>query len=138
MHKSPNAISMGVIVAIVFAATTGAHVADQRPAIGQNRPTASLTMHIGVLQVEKFGSGQPRLILIPGLVSGTWVWDAAIRQSSPTYTIYAVTLPGFDGTKPVAAPLLDKVDASLIQLIESEHLARPVIIGHSLGGLIAF
>jgi pimeloyl-ACP methyl ester carboxylesterase len=71
-------------------------------------------------------------------VSGTWVWDAAIRQFSPTYTIYAVTLPGFDGSKPVAAPLLDKVDASVMQLIEGEHLTRPVIIGHSLGGLIAF
>ena len=38
MRKSPNAISMGVIVAIVVAATTGAHVADHQPAIGQNHP----------------------------------------------------------------------------------------------------
>lgn len=139
MRTSHNPISMGVIVAIVVAATIGAHnPTDERPAIGQHAFTASTTMHVGVLQVQRFGSGEPALILIPGLAGGSWEWDDAIRWFSPTHAIYAVTLPGFDGTKPVAAPLLDKVDASLVQIIKSEHLVRPVIIGHSLGGFIAF
>ena len=134
-----NSISMAIILVITVAATTAGHSPEaERPAIGQNRPTPSLMMHTDVLQVEKFGSGEPALILIPGLATGTWVWDSAIRKLSPTHRIYAVTLPGFDGTKPVVAPVLEKVDASLVQLIESEHLARPVMIGHSLGGLIAF
>ncbi|HEV2038261.1 MAG TPA: alpha/beta fold hydrolase [Candidatus Eremiobacteraceae bacterium] len=111
--------------------------ADQAPSVGTARPVPDAVMHAGELRVEKFGSGDPALVLIPGLASGSWVWDSAIRHFSSKHAIYAVTLPGFDGTTPISAPLLDKADASLLTLIQSEHLVRPVLVGHSIGGFLA-
>jgi DNA-binding XRE family transcriptional regulator len=49
----------------------------------------------GVL-VERHGSRGRPLILIPGLASGSWVWQA---RSAPfrDHALYVLTLPGFDG-----------------------------------------
>jgi pimeloyl-ACP methyl ester carboxylesterase len=132
--RLPHNVTSTIVIVLIAIAAQGA---GDKPQVGQDRPVPSATMQAGVLHVEKFGSGEPALVFIPGLASGTWVWDAAIRQFSATNTIYAVTLPGFDGTTATSAPVLDKVDASLAQLIENEHLVRPVLVGHSIGGFLA-
>ncbi len=100
-------------------------------------PTVTSTTNVGTLRVEKYGSGQPALILVPGLGSGAWVWDSVIREFSKTHTIYALTLAGFDGLQSVPGPLLDKADAGLLQLVRDEHIDKPVIVGHSMGGFLA-
>lgn len=106
------------------------------PALGSNHPTPTSSWNVGSLRVEKFGSGQPAVILVPGLGCGTWVWDSTIRELSPKHTVYAITLAGFDGTPAVQKPVIDKADASLQTLIDSEHLDKPILIGHSLGGFL--
>jgi len=109
------------------------------PAIGANRPTPASTFSVGGMRVEKFGSGDPALIFIPGLSSGSWVWDSQIPEFSATHAVYVVTLPGFDGVPPAkfSPPLIDQADANVVQLIQQEHLAKPILIGHSLGGFLA-
>jgi pimeloyl-ACP methyl ester carboxylesterase len=49
-----------------------------------------------------------------------------------------VTLAGIDGTPPVPGPnRFDGYVQSLAGLIASQHLAHPIVIGHSLGGSLA-
>jgi pimeloyl-ACP methyl ester carboxylesterase len=94
---------------------------------------------VGTLKVERHGDhGQP-VILIPGLQGGPWVWQQTIAQLQKDHVVYAVTLAGFDG---VPAPadggnLLDRADASLLQLIEQHKIVKPLLVGHSLGGTLA-
>jgi pimeloyl-ACP methyl ester carboxylesterase len=89
------------------------------------------------LRLEKHGSGDRTLILIPGLASGASVWEGTITRLKDDYRIYAVTLAGFDGVPPVKPPVSDAWLQALVRLIEDEKLDRPVIVGHSLGGNLA-
>jgi pimeloyl-ACP methyl ester carboxylesterase len=100
---------------------------------------AASTSTVGTLKVERHGDhGQP-VILIPGLQGGPWVWQQTIEQLQKNHVVYAVTLAGFDGMPGPdgVGDLFDRADASLLQLIEQQKVAKPVLIGHSLGGTLA-
>jgi pimeloyl-ACP methyl ester carboxylesterase len=46
-----------------------------------------------------------------------------------------LTLPGFGGRAPVAAPMLDTVDRDIVAFLPKA--GRPVLVGHSMGGILA-
>jgi pimeloyl-ACP methyl ester carboxylesterase len=92
---------------------------------------------IGNLHVERFGESGPAVILIPGLASGSWVWADVIAALKSNYRIYAVTLAGFDGVADIKGDRLALTDRALNGLIASEHLYKPILVGHSLGGTLA-
>lgn len=102
----------------------------------------AVTSTAGALKVERYGDHGRPVILIPGLQGGPWVWQQTIAQLKKNHVVYAVTLAGFDG---IPAPtegtdggnLFDRADASLLQLIEQHKIAKPVLVGHSLGGTLA-
>lgn len=99
---------------------------------------------VGMLHVERFGrKGREAVIFIPALACGSWQWNREIDSLANRYDVYAVTLPGFDG-RPFAAAgdsapssLMQHATADLSRLIRERHLARPIIVGHSLGGTLA-
>jgi len=96
----------------------------------------------GGLLVERHGSRGRPVILVPGLASGPWVWQEVIRQFRDEFTLYVVTLPGFDGhPAPAAAPdwaPFEGARAALRGLVAERKLDKPVIVGHSLGGTLAY
>ena len=94
---------------------------------------------VGILTVQQHGSHGSPIILIPGLECGPWVWQQTIADLEKRHVVYAVTLAGFDGTPPPPrmTGLGDQANASLLQLIETRHLHKPVLVGHSLGGAVA-
>ena len=91
----------------------------------------------GALRVEKFGTRGTPVVLVPGLASGAWVWKDTIDALKEKHRVYAVTLGGFDG-RPAAAgdPMRVALDA-LRQLVVDEKLDKPIVVGHSLGGMLA-
>jgi len=92
----------------------------------------------GALLVERHGSRGRPVILVPGLASGPWVWQEVIRQFKDEFTLYVVTLPGFDGRPaPTGAPF-EGARAALRGLVSERKLDKPVIVGHSLGGTLAY
>ncbi len=92
----------------------------------------------GMLHVDRYGSGPKTLVFIPGLASGTWTWYEQIAHFSPNYTIYAITLPGFDGRAASnESDLLAGFTRDFWSLLEQRHIDKPVVIGHSLGGTLA-
>jgi pimeloyl-ACP methyl ester carboxylesterase len=97
---------------------------------------ADTTLHVDGALVQKSGSG-PAVILIPGLGGGPFVYANVIPELSKRATVYAVTLPGYDGVAATQAPYLPEFEKSIVDLIAQEHLVRPLIVGHSLGGHLA-
>jgi pimeloyl-ACP methyl ester carboxylesterase len=89
--------------------------------------------------VEISGQG-PDVILIPGLASSRDVWDATVDQLDDRYRVHAIQVAGFAGEPaggnaegPVVQPLMEE----LARYIQHNHIERPAVIGHSLGGFTA-
>jgi pimeloyl-ACP methyl ester carboxylesterase len=103
-------------------------------ATGTNQPP----IHVGSIYATKTGSGPRPIVLIPGLACGPWVWERFLAAVPAEYTVYSVTLAGFDGTPPVAGPArFEGYAQSVARLIREQHLDLPVIVGHSMGGELA-
>lgn len=131
------------IARMVVAACLGSLIslapAVSRAATIPTLPKPAAAFDIGTLHVERFGSGAHALIFIPGLASGPWSWGDAIAHFSPQYTVYALTLNGFDGRAYASeSDPFASFATNFWALLDREHLAKPVVIGHSLGGTLAF
>jgi len=92
---------------------------------------------VKAFSVQVTGSGRP-MILIPGLGCGGNVWDSTVAHFKGTYQCHVLTLAGFAGQPPIGSPFLGRVREGLSNYIRDQKLQRPIIIGHSLGGFLAF
>jgi len=85
------------------------------------------------------GNG-PDVILIPGLASSGDVWNGTVDHLKGHYRLHVLNLAGFAG-EPAGAnaqgdilvPAVEALDA----YIKANHLNKPVVVGHSMGGLMA-
>jgi pimeloyl-ACP methyl ester carboxylesterase len=126
-------------VTLFMGALQPGRAADATPE--PNRYAATIApaerFEVGGVLVERHGGGGRPLILIPGLASGSWVWQDTIRAFAPDHAVYVLTLPGFDGRPPAGPAPFAAARAAVEELIASRHLDKPVIVGHSLGGILA-
>jgi pimeloyl-ACP methyl ester carboxylesterase len=99
--------------------------------------SAPVKFEAGDLQVEQVSDKGPALIFIPGLASGPWTWTQTAARLEGRYSIYLLTLPGFDGRKPVPGATLESLSRDLATLIATRKIDKPVLIGHSLGGTLS-
>ena len=115
--------------------TAHAQVAARDPAT--IAPVATQTDHLTI--VSTIGDGPP-VILIPGLSSPRDVWDGVLPQLAKGHRVYLVQVRGFAGGDPGAnlkPGILDGIVADLDKFITRNKFEKPVIIGHSMGGLVA-
>ncbi len=87
--------------------------------------------------VHVSGEGRP-IIFIPGLGCPGSVWDETVAHLGDHVEAHVLTLSGFAGRKPVKPPLAATVRKELVRYIRSNKLDKPIIVGHSLGGFIAY
>jgi pimeloyl-ACP methyl ester carboxylesterase len=78
------------------------------------------------------------MILIPGLACGGNVWDATVEHFKNTHECHVVTIAGFAGQPAVADASVARVIEELKSYILDKKLQHPIIIGHSLGGFLAY
>ena len=90
------------------------------------------------ISVVTRGSG-PDLILVPGLSSHHNVWDSIVGPLESHYRLHLVQVSGFAGFPaaanadgPVSAPVAEEI----ARYITAAGLAKPAVIGHSMGGTI--
>jgi pimeloyl-ACP methyl ester carboxylesterase len=101
-------------------------------------PPVAESFTVGMLHVDRYGSGPHTLILIPGLGCGPWEWYGTIAHESSNYTIYALTLPGFDGLPAATVkPLIPAFVSDFAKLLDARKIVKPIVVGHSLGGTLA-
>jgi pimeloyl-ACP methyl ester carboxylesterase len=87
--------------------------------------------------VDVTGEGRP-IIFIPGLGCPGDVWNDTVERLGEGFESHVITLAGFAGNKPIRPPLAAKTRKELVRYIRSRKLDRPIVVGHSMGGFIAF
>ena len=88
-------------------------------------------------EVEVHGAGPP-VFLIPGLSCNGEVWDETVAVLERRYEVHVLSLAGFAGNAAIEAPFLPRVRDDIVAYIRARRLDRPAIVGHSLGGFLAF
>ncbi len=89
------------------------------------------------LHIDIKGNGKQQAILIPGFTCSGDVWDATVAQLSQKYTCHIITFAGYAGVPAQADPHLQNWMGDIADYINQKHLYQPVIIGHSIGGVLA-
>lgn len=88
--------------------------------------------------VEVKGKGKP-VILIHGLYCTGEVWKETVEHYQKNYECPILTLAGFGGNTPALKDnFLSAVKEEVINYAKNKKLNKPVIIGHSMGGFLAF
>ena len=84
------------------------------------------------------GEGQA-ILLLHGLTdSSRVVWQDFVREFENQYTLVAIDLPGHGESESIRRGYTPTDQAKLVAaIIEMLKLSRPVLLGHSLGGIIA-
>ena len=123
-----------------FAVTTALAITLATMAIGEhakaNDETAQDAARHPAFQVKATGEGRA-ILMIPGLASSGTTWDSTVEHLSAHYRCIELTLAGFAGVPAIEGPLLTEARDQIAEYIRENHLNRPVIMGHSLGGSIA-
>lgn len=101
-----------------------------------------MLIEIAALKILKVEPDRPSkdipLLFVHGMWEGAWLWKGYLDFfSSCGYTCYALNLRGHDGSKPATdigkVSIHDYIaDARTV----AEELNNPVLIGHSMGGLL--
>ncbi|WP_443750406.1 alpha/beta fold hydrolase [Asticcacaulis solisilvae] len=130
IFKNPMAL-LAVIVGIITAlyVSSHAHADTVRFPDAQNAR----------FSVTVTGTG-PDIILIPGLASSSAVWDGTVAKLKDHYRLHVLNLSGFAGEPAGANAQGDILPAEVEAIhayIAANHLKSPVVVGHSLGGLLS-
>ncbi|HEX4422463.1 MAG TPA: alpha/beta hydrolase [Kofleriaceae bacterium] len=117
----------------VALAACGHHTADAAETIAAApsdpfQPTA--------FSVEVSGHGRP-IIFIPGLGCPGALWRDTVAHLDG-YESHVLTLAGFAGQPAIDRPLAATTRAELARYVRDRKLDHPIIVGHSMGGFIAY
>jgi pimeloyl-ACP methyl ester carboxylesterase len=126
-----NPIASALIAAACVLAPLASHAATLPP-----DPQSAESFDVGMLHVDRYGRGEP-IVLLPGLASGAWTWNGIIPHLAARHSVYAITLAGFAGRPAAGDATVAAFDRDLNALCDQRKLAKPILIGHSLGGTLA-
>ena len=80
----------------------------------------------------------PAVVFVHGIGGSARVWARQIASfTAAGYTPVALDLPGYGARPPVAAMDFEDLAADVEARIAERSLHRPVLVGHSMGGMIA-
>lgn len=132
------------VVLLAALSACGGAAPGERTAIERDRATAgdepfaaAKDFQPVAFSVEVKGHGRP-VVFIPGLGCPGQVWDDTVAHLGDDYESHVLTLAGFAGNEAIAEPLSAAVRRDLTRYIRSRRLREPIIVGHSMGGFIAY
>src|SRR3989344_3206191 len=90
------------------------------------------------LEYYKEGKGSKTIILLPGLGSDCSLWDNIIPKLSNNFRVFAFSIPPY-GSKSTNSHVytIRTYDKLVEKLIKKFNIKKPVLVGHSVGGLAA-
>jgi pimeloyl-ACP methyl ester carboxylesterase len=90
------------------------------------------------LAYEEAGDGAPAIVLVHGVACHRGFWTHQMEHFSRRQRVVAVDLRGHGASDAPAQPYtIDAFAGDVAWMCEQLALTRPVVVGHSLGGLIA-
>lgn len=127
-----------LVLLVAFAACGGAPVVKEVPDDDDSSPFArGADFKPVAFGVEVKGKGRP-VVLIPGLGCPGEIWNETVEHLGEGYETHVLTLSGFAGRPAIKEPLSAAVRRDLARYIRSRKLDHPIIVGHSMGGFIAY
>ena len=90
-----------------------------------------------MLPHRRAGTGTP-LVLVHGYLGGSAQWEAQIAHLSAGFDVIAPCLPGYGNASDL--PTCDRIGAladAVIGLLDDLGVAEFILLGHSMGGMIA-
>lgn len=155
--RSASVVLRVILIGALLAAPEAAPAQQESEEEPKQEPSLNNLVHgegyetapLGELgRIERRGSGPVDLILVAGAGFGASAYGDFMEAYGDKFTMYAVTLPGFDGTLAPAMPNGESsyADATwtrtagrgIVDLIESRGLENPIGLGHMYpGGQIA-
>lgn len=96
-------------------------------------------MAAGLSYLVREGGAEPPIVLLHGIGSNAQSFRSLMRVLNERHRLLAWDAPGYGASEPLADPWPDASDyaAALTRLLNELDLARCVLVGHSLGALIA-
>lgn len=88
-------------------------------------------------EVQISGQGNQSIIFIPGFASAGEVWDETKLMYESHYRCYTLTMAGFAGVAPQPNPSISKWEHAIADYIKKNNLKKPIVVGHSMGGVLA-
>lgn len=90
------------------------------------------------LAVTEYDGDGPPLVLLHGIGSRGVSWWPVVDALAANVRLYALDLRGHGASdRPAAGYLFPDYAADLAAVVDGLDLARPAVLGHSLGGLVA-
>ena len=88
-------------------------------------------------RIDISGEGTP-VVLIPGFTCDGQVWDNTVDVLSANYQCHVLTLPGFSNQPAIEfeETYLPVIADEIVKYIQEKELESPILIGHSLGGML--
>ena len=96
--------------------------------------------HLGVAQssfeVKVAGQGIP-VLLLPGFTCPGEVWNATVANLDGAFQTHQFTYAGFGGVPEIELPWYATLVDDLSAYIEANQLDNLILVGHSMGGMLA-
>lgn len=94
------------------------------------------------LALLEWGQGDRAVILLHGIGGGRAIWSDSLSGLGASlaragYHVWAPDFPGYGGSPALAAWTLAGVAKSVLELMEGLGVKRALLVGHSMGGMVA-
>lgn len=76
------------------------------------------------------------VVLLHGIGGGARLWGGQLRALAARYRAIAWNMPGYGGSASLSDPRIDDFARALGRFLSGLELDRPVLVGHSIGGMI--
>lgn len=123
-------------IALILAACAASTLSWSAPA--QSTPQTVAQQRLARITIRSVGQGSP-VVLIPGLASPPAVFDDLASKIGKDHRLIFVQVNGFAGSPPAATVdnLLPGAVDELAGWLAANHVQKPAVVGHSMGGLMA-
>ena len=117
--------------------TESAEVCVQQPAHQQTQQeTQQVAERAGITYIAAGPVGAVPVLFLHGIGGAARGFAAQIEHFGREYRAVAWDMPGYGGSAPLPLVSIDALAATLGQFIAELGLERPVLVGHSIGGMI--
>jgi len=99
--------------------------------------SVSYSQNTPSFNVIKKGRGKQTVIFIAGFASSSKVWDETVEILSKSKTSYTIGFSGFAGSIAQDNPDLTVWENDIVAFIKKKRIRNPVLVGHSMGGIMA-
>ncbi|WP_329144007.1 alpha/beta fold hydrolase [Streptomyces sp. NBC_01456] len=90
-----------------------------------------------LLHAHDYGGDGPQLVLLHGYARSLTDWDASAALLTAGHRVLAVDLPGHGRSPGISPWTIPTVVRSLADTLDAHGVPEAVVVGHSLGGLVA-